>query len=166
MANLLPDVPTDLRTLLFRKVVEILRANADLRVVKCWQVGDGSQADTLPFSSGLLPWIRLRPYSTAMVQVAQNERRHNFGIHLELATPGTSWDDFMNLWGAIEDALVKGATYKNTTVFDALRCLKDGRGATDLFIEQDTIRDVRDSGMQVIGRYGNGLIMVPFLKRS
>lgn len=175
MPSRLPSLKPDNRTILFRRAEEILRADPVLAsVVKTWQTGDGSNADNAPASSGLLPWLRMTPTSVAMGQVAINLRQHNFGVYIEVISPGTSYDDFMNLWGAIEAAFEKtrdlGPAFNGKDVFGFLRC---GRVATDpptglidLFVEQDSVRSAMDNNKQIIGRYGSGLVMIPFLKPS
>lgn len=162
----LPSLPTDLRVKIRHGAIEILQDNPVLKVVKCWQIGDGSETDKLPYSPSLLPWVRIRPYSTVMRQVAQNERMHGYAIYIEVATPGTNWADFENLWGAIEDTFQKDRVFRDTTVFRYLQQIGQNRGSIDIYVEQDTIRDLADVNRQVIGRYGSGIIMIPFLKRS
>jgi len=162
----LPSLPTDLRVKVRHAAIKILQENPVLKVVKCWQIGDGSETDKLPYSPSLLPWVRIRPYSTVMTQVAQQERMHGYAIYIEIATPGTNWDDFENLWGAIEDTFKKDAKFGETTVFKYLQTIGGNRGAIDVYVEQDAIRDLADLNRQVIGRYGSGIIMIPFLKRS
>lgn len=174
MSSRLPSLPVDNRTILFRRAEEILRAAPALAVVKSWNVGDGSGLDIAKVSSGLLPWVRMVPTSIPMGQVALQTRQHNFGIYIEVITPGTSYDDFMNFWGAVESAFVKsrdlGPAFNGKSVFDFLRC---GRAATDprpglidLFVEQDTVGRFAADKDQIIGRYGSGLVMFPFTKQS
>lgn len=170
-----PDLKVDDRTVLFRRLEAILRDYAPLHCIKTWQTGRGNQSEDIAEpSSGLLPMVRMRPTSMQMQQTGINLRHHEFGVYIELITPGSDYDLFLNLWGEVENALVLDRALSpklnGRTVWQFLQCGVDGEtpravGRTTLYVQQDAVFGMSVKG-QYLGRYGSGLVMIPFLKQS
>ena len=91
---------------------------------------------------------------------------HGYAIYIEIATPGTNWDDFENLWGQSRTRSRRTQSLVKPRFSSICKTIGGNRGAIDVYVEQDAIRDLADLNRQVIGRYGSGVVMIPFLKRS
>lgn len=155
------------RSLIFRTLIEIVKSYDPLRKeVKLWVEGNGSEQDNLPFSLGVLPAVRFRPYTVQLQETFQNRRRISFGVYLDVFTPGTHFDDLMNLWEAIEDSVVNDRTLPDgVTVYNKLHGLFNCRGPEQVIIQQEPFRDLTTNN-QIVARTGAGHIMLPFNKDS
>lgn len=157
-------MPDGKRSTIFRALIKIVKEYPPLaEEVKLWIEGTNSPADRTPYAIKVLPAVRFRPYTVGIEELAVTRRRYLFGVYVDIFTPGLHFNDFLNVWEAIEDSLVRTRPYGNTTVFGYLHGLMGDRGADSLVVQQDVCRDlVRND--QVIGRHGSGHIMLPYSK--
>lgn len=155
------------RVQVFRTLIEIVKSYQPLKdSVQLWIEGNGEPADRTPYSLSVLPAIRFRPYTVGLDEIYQNRRRISFGVYVDVFTKGLHFDDFLNIWDAIEDSVVVDRTLESgKTVFNTLHALNECKGPQQVIVQQDVCRDLT-SGKEVIGRYGSGHIMLPFNKGS
>lgn len=164
---------TGRRSIIYSRVSAILRASPRLAAVNTFILGDGAVEDMVEPSVTMMPWIRARPETRSLTRVAETRNFVEFAVRLEIATAGTSWHDFLNLWDAIEAAfyqdepvMIEGAT--PTTVRDYLTGRSQGRCDGALFggIDQDASFSLFDQQKNTIARMGYGRIIFPLTKRA
>lgn len=101
-----------LRTLVFRKVVTMLRADPILkRTIKdsSWYVWNGRpDQKAMAFATGELPALRLTPYSIPAEPLTNVRWQSSWTLRIETAVGGTNMDDAFNLWDAIHQVIFTG----------------------------------------------------------
>lgn len=101
-----------LRTLVFRKVVALLRENPILkRTIKpsSWYVWDGRpDHKAMAFATGELPAIRLTPVSNPAQPLTNVRWESPWTLRIETAVDGTNMDDALNLWDAVHNSIFTG----------------------------------------------------------
>lgn len=101
-----------LQTQVFRKIVEIYRANPILRrTIKPhgWFVWEGRPEDKQdPFVQGILPSIRLTPVAQPARPLTNVRFEAQFLIRQEIGISGLNVDDAMNLWYALHVSIFTG----------------------------------------------------------
>lgn len=101
-----------LRTLVFRKVIQIMKDNAILkRTIRptSWYVWDGRvDMKEDPFVLGGLPVIRMTPVAQPARPLTNVRFESQFLIRIELGVPGLNMDDILNLWDAVHNSMFTG----------------------------------------------------------
>lgn len=121
----------------FRAIEEILRSDPVLSgVVKTWRSREGTDNDMQPVGYDQLPLVSLSPVPRPNTILGVDENKVNFAVSVELWVQGTCVDDILALWEAIEDAILHGKPFRDTTVADYLcNLLGVGRGVWGLRAE-------------------------------
>jgi hypothetical protein len=102
------DLKADFRTTAFRAVEAILREDPVLAgVVKTWRSREGHDDDLSVPATGMMPLIGLSPLPTPNAVDSIDEIKVRFEVSVQLFVEGTCVDDILNLWGAVEDAVVR-----------------------------------------------------------
>lgn len=101
-----------LRTLVFRKIVQIMKDNPILkRTIRqtSWYTWDGRiDMKEDPFVQGGIPAIRMTPVSQPARPLTNVRFESQFLIKIEIGVPGLVIDDIMNLWDAMHNAIFTG----------------------------------------------------------
>ncbi len=117
-----------LRTLVFRKIVGLLQADAVLKKTirpTSWYVWDGRPDQKVQaFASGERPAIRITPIALDAVPETNTRQNSPLALRFEVATDGLNIDDAMNLWEAIEAVVFTGDGSRR--VLSALRAISPG----------------------------------------
>jgi hypothetical protein len=110
----LPDGP---RMVAFRAAEEVLRADPALAAtIKTWSTWKGEGDDRMPTASGMLPFLQMSPVMLPNESMGVDRKVAVLGVRIRVAVAGLIAEDIVNLWDAVEDALVKGRAFQETTV--------------------------------------------------
>jgi hypothetical protein len=106
---------------IFAALVQVLRDDDTVaRVVKTWEVLDGTSPILEPPRPAEMPHLRLVP-GAAPYEVAEAAAyRVDMAVDVLVATEGLHRADQLNLWGAVRAALRGEKPYGDDTVFDFL----------------------------------------------
>jgi hypothetical protein len=114
----------DPRSIIFRAVERVMRADEGLSRIEGlqWISWTGHTEDSMPFTTAMCPLICLTYIPAPNAEEASNLNRVNFAMRIECATEGTCIDDSIDLWGMVENSLVKSKpSLDGKTVQDYLR---------------------------------------------
>lgn len=99
-------LPQSPRAAVYRAIVSQLRGSEALKPhVKTWRVWDGSQNDTLPWTSAMSLGLRLTPVGEAATLYTPSAHRAPLLIQGEICTASLHADDVENVWWAIFRAI-------------------------------------------------------------
>ena len=157
------DLPDGKRVRAFRAVEEILREDEALkRVVKTWVSWDGSPGDTAVPALAMMPMIRLSPRVEPSETFSNVQRSAAVGVRVEVMAAGLHANDIVNLWDAVEDALVDLKPFRHTTVGCYLREIAD---AIRLTVPEPgfAARETREPGSHKF-LTADGIVVVSFLR--
>jgi hypothetical protein len=129
MAVPLLDLDTSTEEMLFAGLVDVLQADENLsRVIRTWEVADGTTAILEPPTTVQMPHLRIIP-SLSPLAVAEAAA---YDLHLVsdlvFYCEGIHRANQLNLWGAIRTALRGTSPFRDTHVFEFIRSL----GGVDL----------------------------------
>jgi hypothetical protein len=123
------DLDTSAEETLFAALVDILQADEALsRVIRTWEVMDGTTAILEPPTTVQMPHIRLVPSLSPLVVAEAAAYDLHLVIDLVFYVEGMDRANQLNLWGAIRTALRGTSPFRDTYVFEHLRSL----GGVDL----------------------------------
>lgn len=136
-----PDVnprlglPSSRRSRLFREIVRMLRADADLdAAVRTWQAWDGDQdADDDPPASAC-PCVRLTPQGGPAETRDNISQQGTLRWDVEVWTAGLDAEDPLDLWAAIENVIFPADVDEQRSIRDRLRSL--GGTGTDIKVSE------------------------------
>jgi hypothetical protein len=115
----LKSLPTSPRTLVFRTIVQILKADPVLSSVirpgslRAWS---GSGHDSMEFSFSQAPAIRITPSNGPEEFKFPDALTGALYLNVEMLVAGTDADDELNLWWAIERAIYPFDQAKRTAI--------------------------------------------------
>jgi hypothetical protein len=110
----LPDGP---RMKAFRALERVLREDPALAgAVKTWASWRGDGLDKMPLASGMMPYIRLSPVVMPSEIMGVGRSVAVLGVRVEVGVAGLVAEDIVNLWDAVEDAVVREKPFGDTTV--------------------------------------------------
>lgn len=158
-------LPDGKRVRAFRAVEAILREDDALkRVVKTWVSWDGSPGDTARPTLDMMPMIRLNPRIEPSESFSNGQRIGSIGLAVEVMAPGLHANDIVNLWDAVEDALVDMKPFRATTVGCFLR---QEVGASRYTVPEPgfAARETREAGSHKF-LTAEGVVVVTFLRNA
>jgi hypothetical protein len=129
------DIPDGPRAIAFRAVERVLREDPSLdRVVKTWLSREGQKWDMEAPAPDMLPLVALSPMPRPDTNLTNVSAKVNFAMSVEVWVPGSCVDDATNLWDLVCEALVLGKPFRETTVFEYLRCQLPDIKIPDLWV--------------------------------
>lgn len=117
MAARTTNFADDMATLLFRGVCDIFREDpAMVAATVRFRTWDGTQMDGAEVATGNMPLIRLSPRLMPNELDAQNSTSSVLHVRIECYAAGLIADDILNMWGAVQNAVVRSKPFRDTTV--------------------------------------------------
>jgi hypothetical protein len=124
------DLDVAVETHVYRAVVAVLQGNPTLkRVIKTWEVLDGTHATIQPPATTGMPWLCVMPGPSQMTMAEAAAWGVDFTVLMVWCTAGLNGDDHMNLWNAIRAALGHSTAFRDTTVAEYLRLAHSPMGS-------------------------------------
>lgn len=118
-----PDLPDEPIDRIWESVKAILRGDVNVRSVRTLRLWEGEPDDAAPPSAGELPWVRVTPMGSKMVQGDEASWLTDLQFKYELAVEGTKLRNLFRLNGAFRKAFhYNAATGAGSTV---LRTIQD-----------------------------------------
>lgn len=155
--------PAGKRVKAFRAIETILREDDTLkRLINHWSSWNGDRIDTMVPTLDILPMIQLRPRIERNREFTQAHRAAGMGVSIRVMVPGLDADYLINLWDAVEDALVGSKPFRNGNV----GCfLQQECGAVHFEVREPGFGAWQTRGAEPT-RYlaGEGLVVVSFLR--
>lgn len=138
MAQTKLPLPDHARTLIFRRLIQFVKANQKFNsVIKTWYTWDGSPDSAAPLSSGQMPAIRFTPVPRGAIPITPVRQQVPFGIAVEITAGTFNADDLFNLWGAFEKSLFPGDG--SNSLLSALQNAAVWPQTVDIWLEQPAI---------------------------
>lgn len=117
MAARTTSFATGPRMIAFRALESVLREAPSLQEVRTFTSWTGERLDGTQVATGMMPYLGMTPLGLPNEIMGQGRNLADVAVRIEIAVQGLVAEDFINFWDAVEDAVVKGRDYRDTSVF-------------------------------------------------